>query len=106
MAEGETRTVTVRVRGRVQGVGFRFWTARQAERLGLAGWVRNRLDGSVEALFRGSPAAVEAMLGACREGPRSARVDEMAVRAGNPASNAANNPNEPVPAGFQQLPTV
>jgi acylphosphatase len=75
------------VRGRVQGVGFRYATVDVAERYGVAGWVRNRRDGTVEALIQGESAAVEAVLGWCRRGPPGARVDsfETAVVAPNPA---------------------
>ena len=62
------------ISGRVQGVGFRDWMVRQAEALGVSGWVRNRLDGSVEALVAGDTAAVEELLRLCRRGPRMARV--------------------------------
>ena len=71
------RSVQVRITGRVQGVGFRAWTERQANALGLSGWVRNRPDGSVEALFSGPEDAVETMLAACRQGPRLAAVDKV-----------------------------
>jgi acylphosphatase len=62
------------ITGRVQGVGFRVWTSREARRRGLAGWVRNRSDGSVEALLIGEAAAIEAMTDACRSGPSHADV--------------------------------
>jgi acylphosphatase len=62
------------ITGRVQGVGFRAWTCRQARRRGVRGWVRNRADGSVEVLMIGDPAAVEAMAEACRQGPEMASV--------------------------------
>jgi acylphosphatase len=62
------------ITGRVQGVGFRDWTCRQARRHGMRGWVRNRVDGSVEALLIGEADAVEAMAEACRQGPGLARV--------------------------------
>ncbi len=71
------RTVTVRIRGRVQGVGFRYWTQDEAERLGLAGWVRNEPGGSVKALLSGADAAVAEMLERLREGPRGAVVSEV-----------------------------
>ena len=67
------------VRGRVQGVGYRMWTEDLAERLGLEGWVRNRREGSVEAVFAGSEQAVSAAIEACRTGPRGARVDAVDV---------------------------
>ena len=72
-------TVRLRITGRVQGVGYRFWATRTAQRLGLRGWVRNRLDGSVEALVTGTRDAVAAMLEACCDGPRGAQVAEVAV---------------------------
>lgn len=71
------RAVRVRAAGRVQGVAFRAWTAAEAEARGLAGWVRNLADGSVEALFAGEPEAVAAMVAACRRGPPAARVDSI-----------------------------
>jgi acylphosphatase len=67
------------VSGRVQGVGFRAATRSRAEAHGLAGWVRNLPDGSVEAAFEGDPEAVEAMLGFCRAGPRFAHVERLEV---------------------------
>lgn len=85
------------ISGRVQGVGYRDWVMATGEQLGLAGWVRNRMDGSVEALIVGEDAAVGAMIDACRQGPPLARVDEIDV--------------EPVdldilPEGFKRLPTA
>lgn len=65
------------VRGRVQGVAFRAATQAQAARLGVAGWVRNLADGSVEAAIEGAPDAVEALVAFCRRGPRSAVVSEV-----------------------------
>ena len=67
------------ITGRVQGVGYRAWVIETAARLGLRGWVRNRADGSVEALVLGAEDAVAAMIEACREGPFAARVTEVAV---------------------------
>jgi acylphosphatase len=67
------------VTGRVQGVGYRDWVVEMAERLGLTGWVRNRVDGSVEAVIVGDDAAVGRMIDACRRGPRLARVDAVDV---------------------------
>lgn len=64
----------VTIRGRVQGVGFRYWTRRTATARGLTGWVRNRRDGSVEALFAGDEQAVAEMIKLCRRGPDAARV--------------------------------
>ena len=67
------------VEGYVQGVGYREFTRRTALRLRLSGWVRNRSDGAVEALVRGAPAAVEALLVEMRSGPRSAVVNSVGV---------------------------
>lgn len=71
--------VRVTVEGKVQGVWFRAWTREQALARGLAGWVRNRRDGSVEAVFDGPPDAVEAMIAACWDGPSAARVQAVRV---------------------------
>jgi acylphosphatase len=71
--------VRLRVRGRVQGVAFRAWTADMAHELGLSGWVRNRRDGSVEALFAGAREAVEMMIAHCRRGPSAARVTAVEI---------------------------
>lgn len=73
------RTVHVRIEGRVQGVFYRAWTERRASELGLSGWVRNRRDGSVEALFAGPSEAVGAMLAECRQGPPDARVERVQI---------------------------
>ena len=62
------------VTGRVQGVGYRQWMCREAEQLGLKGWVRNLRDGSVEAMIDGDPAAVRKIIARAREGPPAARV--------------------------------
>ncbi len=75
-----TKTVSVVITGRVQGVAYRAWTEGEARRRGLSGHVRNRADGAVEALFSGPDAAVDAMVEACREGPAAARVADVAVR--------------------------
>jgi acylphosphatase len=72
-----TRTVHVMISGRVQGVGYRVWTAHEADRRGLAGWVCNRRDGSVEAVFSGDDEAVAAMVAAVHSGPDGARVDAV-----------------------------
>jgi len=78
MAErGADVTVSVRIRGRVQGVWYRGWTEDEATRRGLRGWVRNRRDGSVEALFSGPAAIVQDMIEACWKGPPAARVEAV-----------------------------
>ena len=73
------RGAHVVISGRVQGVGFRLWVEAEAVSRGLAGWVRNRRDGSVEAVFFGEEDAVGAMLEACRTGPRMALVTNVAI---------------------------
>lgn len=70
----------VLVRGRVQGVAFRASTWEQARAEGVAGFVRNRPDGSVEAVFEGPPRQVAALVAFCKRGPRFARVDRVDVR--------------------------
>jgi acylphosphatase len=73
------------VRGRVQGVGYRAFVEDEARQRGLRGWVRNRRDGSVEAVFSGQRNEVEAVIEACRRGPYSARVSELDQREGTEA---------------------
>jgi len=70
---------SVRVTGRVQGVFFRAWAKDEAETIGLAGWIRNRADGSVEAHLEGSEAALAEMIDLMREGPPDATVDKVEV---------------------------
>jgi acylphosphatase len=67
------------ISGRVQGVGYRDWALTTGQRLGLTGWVRNRRDGTVEALLVGEDSAVGEMIEACRQGPAMARVDTIDV---------------------------
>lgn len=75
----------VRVTGRVQGVFFRAWTREQANALGVAGWVRNCPDGSVEAHLEGEERAVEQLIDRVRSGPPGARVDDVQVATADPA---------------------
>lgn len=86
-----SHAVRARISGRVQGVSFRIWTKRQAEKLGLRGWVRNERDGSVTALVVGSDAAAASMLELLWEGPRGAVVSSVVSEPANP---------ENLPAGF------
>jgi acylphosphatase len=90
------------VRGRVQGVGFRAWTEYTALEHGLQGWVRNRHDGSVEALFVGPPDAVTAMIAACNQGPRGSRVGGIDQRDGTTEEFSLRRRGEL----FSVLPTV
>lgn len=73
------RTVQVRIEGRVQGVCYRAWTVENARQLGLDGWVRNRRDGGVEAVFSGDEQAVAEMLKRCEAGPRDASVAAVRI---------------------------
>ncbi|NKB49555.1 MAG: acylphosphatase [Alphaproteobacteria bacterium] len=99
--ESPPDAVQVRIYGRVQGVWFRGWMVKVAQDLDLAGWVRNRSDGSVEALLVGRPADVETMIGRCRKGPPTARVDDIVLE------KAGNAPLDEISAaGFRQLPTL
>jgi acylphosphatase len=83
------------IAGRVQGVGYRHWLTTRAEAAGLSGWVRNRLDGTVEALIAGETAAVEELVRQCRRGPRLAVVSSI-------AEEFSEAPEEP---GFHARPT-
>ncbi|MGH7786216.1 MAG: acylphosphatase [Candidatus Binatia bacterium] len=74
---GVVERLHIVVSGRVQGVGFRYFTAAEARRLGLHGWVRNAADGSVEIVAAGSPARLRELAAWCRHGPPSARVHEV-----------------------------
>jgi acylphosphatase len=96
VVSGETEVaVKVRIRGRVQGVYYRGWAVEEARARGLRGWVRNRSEGSVEALFAGPAAAVEEMIEACRKGPPSAEVFSLERK----------DSDDDGVTGFHQLPT-
>jgi len=88
--------VRLTIRGRVQGVGYRWWAQREARRLGLDGWVRNRSDGSVELLAAGPAEAVAELVELCRRGPSAARVTGV--------DQASAAPDEALP-GFDERPT-
>jgi len=96
MGEGQ-RALRLSITGLVQGVGYRAFVQGEAERLGLAGWVRNRRDRSVEALIAGPAEAVGEMLIACRKGPPGAAVEAIDLE------EAAPPPGQ---AGFSVLPTL
>jgi len=80
MDQADQARAHVYVSGLVQGVYFRYSTREEARKLGVHGWVRNTDDERVEAVFEGSRAAVEQMIKWCHEGPRGARVEDVAVR--------------------------
>jgi acylphosphatase len=90
-------TRKLRIRGRVQGVGYRYALRDEAQRRGVAGWVRNRTDGTVEALLQGAPERVAQLVAWTRRGPPASRVDEVQVE---PADD------EPEHARFELRPTV
>lgn len=90
------------IRGRVQGVGYRAWVEHQARTHGLEGWVRNRRDGSVEALFSGPAEVVVKMTALCQRGPSSARVETVTEEAAGIDALKLRRAGE----GFSVLPTI
>ena len=92
----------VTVRGRVQGVGYRAWLEDQARASGLEGWVRNRRDGAVEALFSGRATVVAEMVALCRHGPPSARVESVISETADEDQLKLRYPGE----HFSVLPTI
>jgi acylphosphatase len=85
------KILRLRISGRVQGVGFRAFVADEAERRGLNGWVRNRADGSVEAVIAGDGRIVDDMIEACRRGRHGARVENVAIEAANESELAGGS---------------
>ena len=96
MSQPSSARVRVVISGRVQAVWYRGWTVDEAAARGLDGWVRNRRDGTVEAVFQGPPEVVEAMIDACRQGPPAARVERI----------ERFEHEEPVEPGFRSWPTT
>jgi acylphosphatase len=92
----DTTIFRLRIKGRVQGVGYREWAMAEAVKRGLDGWIRNRSDGSVELLIAGSETVVKDMLGACTQGPTAARVENIDI----------HNETDPPPPGFARKPTL
>ncbi|MBI1203769.1 MAG: acylphosphatase [Rhodopseudomonas sp.] len=86
--------VHVIARGRVQGVGYRAFVEREALKRGLEGWVRNRRDGTVEAVFKGEPDKVEDMIDACQRGPFTAQVEGINRRDGVAADLKSRLPGQ------------
>lgn len=89
--------ILCQIQGRVQGVSFRAWTVGNARELGLTGWVRNRREGTVEALFCGDPVVVKEMVQRCHEGPLAAKVIRVETQA---------TEDHPVPNDFSQVETL
>jgi acylphosphatase len=94
--QDDLTTLRLRIEGSVQAVGFRYFAMGEARRLGVAGWIRNRSDGTVEALASGSTKAVEAFVAACMRGPPGAQVTNLDLHQADP-------PAEP---GFHRRPSV
>jgi acylphosphatase len=92
----DRKIVHVLISGTVQGVWFRAWTVQEAQSRGLDGWVRNRRDGKVEAVFAGPPARVDDMLAAYHSGPPAAEVEDV----------SATRKTEEPGSGFRKLPTA
>lgn len=90
------------IRGKVQGVGYRYWMARAANDFGIEGWVRNRRDGSVEAVVGGERSVVESMIQACKRGPPSAHVTSLNVADASEDELNLRRPGE----AFSELPTL
>lgn len=95
------RVARIRIYGLVQKVGYRMWTERQALMRGLEGWVRNRSDGTVEAVFAGPPDLVEAMIDLCRTGPSKASVERVDVEEASDVDLSMRSSG----VGFDVLPT-
>jgi len=93
---GERIARHILVKGKVQGVWFRAWMVEQATELGLDGWVRNRIDGSVEAVACGPAAQVDELIARCHRGSPPSRVDRVIVA----------DSSDAVAAGFVQKPTI
>lgn len=96
MSDAARLQLRLRISGRVQGVWYRGWMEAEARRAGIAGWVRNRSDGSVEAVVAGDAATVRRLIAQCRRGPPAARVERIEERP---------EPGPP-PIGFRVRPTV
>jgi acylphosphatase len=94
--QDDLTTLRLRIEGAVQAVGFRYFAMGEARRLGIAGWIRNRSDGTVEALASGSTKAVEDFVAICMRGPPGAKVTNLDLHQADP-------PAEP---GFHRRPTV
>jgi acylphosphatase len=99
--EPDNLALHVRIHGKVQGVFYRNWTIEEATKRSLRGWVRNRSDGTVEAVFVGNPDQVRAMVTACRRGPPKAEVSSIVQIPGEYRPDESE-----LPPGFRKLPTL
>lgn len=88
--------VTILIVGKVQGVSFRYHAKELAKSLGVEGWVRNRIDGSVEIFLQGDPTFVNQLVKWCRKGPSEAKVEDVSI---------SHSPVDPTVAGFKVRPT-
>lgn len=96
MSAPETTTLRLRIEGNVQAVGYRYFAIEEARRLGVDGWVRNRSDGTVEALVSGATEAVEEFVSVCMRGPSGARVSNIDM----------HKADAPAERGFHRRPSV
>jgi acylphosphatase len=96
VSDDDVTTLRLRIEGSVQGIGYRFFAVDEARKLGLDGWIRNRSDGSVEALVSGPTKAVEAFVATCMRGPPGARVSNVDMHTADP----------PAERGFRTRATV
>jgi acylphosphatase len=101
MANERREIKRLRIRGAVQKIGYRVWCEREALALGLKGWVRNRLDGSVEVVLAGAPDALAKMIERCHQGPPLAKVEAIDVEEASLLDLGYRRPGE----GFSLIPT-
>ena len=90
IAQEDSQARRFQVRGRVQGVGFRWFVEREARTLGISGWVRNRSDGTVEVLAMGTREQLSALRSRLREGPRASRVDDVEESEAEPVKGSSS----------------
>lgn len=88
MSDRDVTTLRLRIEGTVQGVGYRFFAVDEARKLGLDGWIRNRSDGSVEALVSGPTKQVESFVATCMRGPSGARVSKLDMHSADPPAES------------------
>lgn len=96
LSDDDLTHMRLRIEGRVQAVGYRNFIIAEAQRLGVDGWIRNRSDGTVEALASGETKAVEALITACMRGPEGSKIDNVEL----------HNSEAPAEKGFRRRPSV